>query len=182
MRDFEKSEQGMTFKNPRLRAVDEECDNIDAAVVKATTLENSATLFSRVFGRGLDFKNRIKSMKEGVHVVQAFFSDSISEERQIKGRTARQGDKGSYEIIGLLSDVTEDLGLTEEELTKASDVSKSHLYDLIDGTRKQKIKDDLRNRMKKVEEAEKMHTSSMNFKNELLAGNHQKAKGLHASM
>lgn len=53
------------------------------------------------FGRGTDFmvhdKNVIKN--GGIHVIQAFLSLEESEEIQIKGRSARQGDFGSYEAI-----------------------------------------------------------------------------------
>ena len=56
------------------------------------------TLMIRDFGRGTDFKCHDKLVLQagGVHVVQAFFSAKISEEIQVKGRTARQGADGSY--------------------------------------------------------------------------------------
>ena len=56
------------------------------------------TLMIREFGRGTDFKCFDKQMlvEGGVHVIQAFFSTDISEEIQIKGRTARQGANGSF--------------------------------------------------------------------------------------
>lgn len=59
------------------------------------------TLFTRSFGRGTDFCCRSDEVREanGIHVIQSFFSEDTSEERQIKGRTARQGEKGSYSMI-----------------------------------------------------------------------------------
>lgn len=35
----------------------------------------------------------------GLHVIQTFFSKETSEETQIKGRTARQGNRGSYSLV-----------------------------------------------------------------------------------
>jgi preprotein translocase subunit SecA len=53
------------------------------------------------FGRGTDFElldDHIKSVG-GLHVIQAFLSLEESEEVQIKGRTARQNNNGSYDCI-----------------------------------------------------------------------------------
>ena len=46
----------------------------------------------------------------GVHVIQAFVSDDISEEIQIQGRTARQGKSGTYSLILAESEIVK-LGL-----------------------------------------------------------------------
>jgi len=34
-----------------------------------------------------------------VHVIQTFLSEELSEEIQIKGRAARQGQDGSYSMV-----------------------------------------------------------------------------------
>ena len=49
----------------------------------------------------------------GVHVIQAFFSDDPSEEIQIQGRTARQGKRGSYQLILLESDLEDKFDLVK---------------------------------------------------------------------
>jgi len=53
------------------------------------------------FGRGTDFKiYDEKIIKEGgLHVIQTYLSLDESEEEQIKGRTARQYNPGSYDCI-----------------------------------------------------------------------------------
>jgi preprotein translocase subunit SecA len=53
------------------------------------------------FGRGTDFKIYDDSvlLKGGLHVIQTFLSTETSEEVQIEGRTARQGNKGSYKLL-----------------------------------------------------------------------------------
>merc|ERR1712070_1282984 len=67
-------------------------DDRDYMVKKAASL-GQVTLSTKSFGRGTDFMSGDKDFNEkgGVHVLQAFFSDMLSEEIQIQGRTARQG-------------------------------------------------------------------------------------------
>ena len=71
-------------------------------VMKATS-SGAVTLFTKCFGRGTDFKVFDPKIigAGGVHVIQTFFSDDISDEVQIKGRTARQGHKGTYKLVVL---------------------------------------------------------------------------------
>lgn len=58
------------------------------------------TLTTREMGRGVDYKTSVAVEKNGgVHVIQTFFSLDIKEETQIKGRTARKDNRGSYEMI-----------------------------------------------------------------------------------
>ena len=80
-------------------------DSRDFYVKKAGSL-GQVTLSTKIFGRGTDFISRDKDVKDlgGVHVLQTFLSESLSEEVQIKGRTARQGQKGSFSQVLLLED------------------------------------------------------------------------------
>ena len=56
---------------------------------------------SSAYGRGTDFVIRNDNIKEkgGLHVIHVFLSLDESEEVQIKGRTARQNAKGSYDCV-----------------------------------------------------------------------------------
>lgn len=56
------------------------------------------TLTTRSFGRGTDFICRDESVEKvgGVHVILTFVPEMNSEFIQIQGRTARQGNKGSF--------------------------------------------------------------------------------------
>lgn len=62
------------------------------------TEQGVVSLMIRDFGRGTEFKCFDKRMLDegGVHVIQAFFSTDPSEEIQIRGRCARQGNDGSF--------------------------------------------------------------------------------------
>jgi hypothetical protein len=72
-----------------------------SAFAKATE-QGAITLLIRDYGRGTDFKCFDTRMLDsgGTHVIQAFYSPEQSEEIQVKGRTARQGTKGSYRCVG----------------------------------------------------------------------------------
>eukprot|EP00759_Apiculatamorpha_spiralis_P009237 PhF_6_TR15962/c3_g1_i5/m.24898 len=62
-------------------------------IINAATHPNKITLLTRTFGRGIDFACRPNVL---VTVIQTFFSSSLSEQVQIKGRTARQKEPGKY--------------------------------------------------------------------------------------
>ena len=49
--------------------------------------------------------------KGGVHVVQTFMAETMAEETQIKGRTARQGETGSHSFVLCQEDLVSELGV-----------------------------------------------------------------------
>ena len=70
-------------------------------LVRRATTSGQITLITRTFGRGTDFiclDQRVEA-SGGVHVIQTFLSEEASEEVQIKGRTARQSQPGSFSLI-----------------------------------------------------------------------------------
>jgi hypothetical protein len=75
--------------------------------VRRATHSGHVTLLSREHGRGLDFRCDNKEVDElgGLHVVQTFLSEELSEEIQIRGRTARMKKKGSFQMILLAKDL-----------------------------------------------------------------------------
>ncbi|CAF4529650.1 unnamed protein product [Rotaria sp. Silwood2] len=76
-------------------------------LIKRATLSGQITLFTRTYGRGTDFvcHDQTVAANGGTHVIQTFLSEEFSEEKQIKGRTARQSDQGSYSMILLDRDL-----------------------------------------------------------------------------
>lgn len=69
--------------------------------IKKAANKYNITLMTNSFGRGTDFILFDKTIAKmgGLHVIQTFLSVDASEEIQIQGRTARQGEKGSYKLI-----------------------------------------------------------------------------------
>lgn len=81
-------------------------------VIADAATRGQITLLTKRFGRGSDFICRDTAMREkGVHVIQTFFSEHESEEVQIKGRTWRQDDNGSYSMVLFLDDLSK-FGIT----------------------------------------------------------------------
>lgn len=85
-------------------------------VISKAATARQITLSTAVFGRGTDFFCKDESVisNGGVHVIQTFLSEELSEEIQIQGRTARQGKRGSYEMILLASDLSEKYNLSDD--------------------------------------------------------------------
>ncbi|CAM9117607.1 unnamed protein product, partial [Ectocarpus fasciculatus] len=78
----------------------------DGYITSAVT-SGRVTLLTKAFGRGTDFicyDDRLQD-SGGVHVIQTFFSAIQSEETQIMGRSARQGNVGSFSFVLLDSDL-----------------------------------------------------------------------------
>ncbi len=75
------------------------------------------TLLTRPFGRGTDFMcldNKV-NQNGGLVVVQTFLSLNPTQETQIKGRTARQQNKGSYYLIINLEDLRRHPWIMDDE-------------------------------------------------------------------
>ncbi len=90
--------------------------------VKQATDAKRVTLWTREFGRGLDFvcEDRAIDGAGGMRVIQSFFSSTASEETQIMGRTARMGKKGDFRMVLFTPAVAAALEWTEEQVRAAS--------------------------------------------------------------
>ena len=139
---------------------------------RKATISNTCTLLTKVFGRGTDFSVKDKDVinNNGVLVIQTFFSDSFSEEIQIKGRTARQGSKGQFMIILLKNDIIKLFDLTNNENIIVAFASANQLYDQLDTWRKNKITNDLEPLTLEIADALELHNISKQFKNSLSNG------------
>jgi preprotein translocase subunit SecA len=139
----------------------------DANVNKLIGIEyaghhGSVTLLTKEFGRGIDFQVDAKVVEEGgLHVIQTFLSIDIKEEVQIKGRTARKDDPGSYELILCL----QHLKNTEIKGWKVENplVSENTTYNELDRFRRAKIDEYCSMKTKKIEENKKLHDKTLEF-------------------
>ena len=105
--EFYKSDALASIKDSVLYLTEEASFEEKEHLIQRATSSDQITLFTRMFGRGTDFICHEKSvtMSGGTHVIQTFLSEEVSEEKQIKGRTARQGEQGSYSMILLDQDL-----------------------------------------------------------------------------
>lgn len=114
---FENMEKLERFRNhEKFSALKERCnlltESLNASEKKQrifkATKQGSITLMTATYGRGTDFivrdKNVIKN--NGIHVILTFWPEQLAEFEQIKGRTARQGQLGSFVMVLLQRDLT----------------------------------------------------------------------------
>jgi Mg-chelatase subunit ChlD len=171
LKEFSRSEYGQRLKD--VITVTEKTENIPFFVNKAT-VAGTITFFPRVFGRGLDFISRDPAVDAagGVHVIQTFFSPYISEEIQIKGRTARQAKRGSFKMILLLEELLP-FGLTAEELTQSYEGNT--FYESINAKRMDAINFHVTELVDKATNASSLHKKSMEFLEKLRSQSNKKS-------
>ena len=135
--------------------------------VKQATRARSVTLFTAVHGRGIDFVCHDKAVEAagGVHVVQAFLSEQLSEEMQIKGRTARQDKKGTLKLVLLATELAR-FGVTQEELEEARRAGR--VYPLLHEKRSAWFAAESARRADDIASSRAWHDSSVAFQRSLL--------------
>jgi hypothetical protein len=144
-------------------------------IIKFATMTGRVTLLTRSFGRGTDFISRDDNViaQGGVHVISTFLSEEVSEEVQIMGRTARQGQSGSFEIL-LLDSELEVFGIKIEDL---KDFSKENVYEnLLNPKRNKFFADKFMANKDGVKGNEEFHKLSMTFQKNIFKHNLQGVK------
>jgi hypothetical protein len=171
--EFYRSPQLSDIKD-RVKLITEEVSAIDKeALIRQAVTSNSITLLTREFGRGTDFICYDDKLiaSGGVHVIQTFVSDELSEETQIKGRTARQGNKGSYSMV-LLDQRLERFRIREEDIVKMK--TSGERYSTIDQMRCKFFEDQYPENMRYVDNIRNDHVKSAAFLTSLISGNNMK--------
>lgn len=136
----------------------------------------SVSLMPRVFGRGTDFMVYDESVDTsgGLHVIQTFVSDELSEEKQMKGRTARQGNNGSFSMV--LNIVSLEKYGIREDMVPAMQTS-GQLYSTIDKYRRSWFEHQYINIQAYVQELKtQYHDSSVQFIDALLRGDAKRTR------
>jgi len=150
-------------------------DEIDAEIKRASQ-SNQITLLTKSFGRGADFyvKNGLVRNNGGPHVVQTFISLQLSEEVQIRGRTARQGGEGSYSMVLIAEELLQEFGITKEEIEQAQQNQK--LYEMIKDKRKEKFAVEYKHILSRLESAKNEHERGVSFLDALFNGDMKEIK------
>ena len=153
----------MSARRGQVRVMREEDTVADREqAVRQAVASKSITLLSRDFGRGTDFVcyDEDLNVSGGIHVIQTFVSLEVSEETQIKGRTARQGNFGSYSLI-LLDSELESIQITADMIVEFE--AKSERYTVIDRMRKETFNSSYSNAMMYVDTIKQTHEESQEF-------------------
>ena len=141
------------------------------ANIRRATVVGQISLLTRSYGRGTDFICRDDEVNAnwGIHVIQTFLSEELSEEIQIKGRTARQGEDGSYSLCLKLEDL-EKFKISEEDVKKTSGNDPNSInnrYNLIDQKRNAFFLQQYEQNNEYLAKVKKEHDDSMGFLNAL---------------
>lgn len=93
-------------------------DKDEAIIISRAGLGNTVTVATNMAGRGTDIKPSIDALENGgLMVIGCDLSDSLRVERQLRGRTGRQGNPGeSVFFVSMDEDILE--YLSQEELQK----------------------------------------------------------------
>mmetsp|Transcript_25094 Transcript_25094/g.54270 ORF Transcript_25094/g.54270 Transcript_25094/m.54270 type:complete len:3102 (+) Transcript_25094:270-9575(+) len=147
----------------KMKVMTEEVSATDKEnIIRQATSPGSVTILTKEFGRGTDFiifDSRV-SDNGGVHVIQTFLSEEKSEETQIKGRSARQGCKGSYSMI-LSEPELEKFGVKKERVEEMKMSSKYNA--VLQERRSAFFEDKYQDTMQYVEQIAIEHFSAMHF-------------------
>ncbi|KAL4441129.1 hypothetical protein ABPG74_002079 [Tetrahymena malaccensis] len=159
-------------------------------LINKASISGQVTLLTSSFGRGTDFICRDQRVLKngGVHVIQTFFSNKKSEEVQIIGRSARQGQVGSYSLVLLDQDLQKIIG-SEYQNELESMRKQDNFYKKLDEIRKMNEDQEYKNRNKYINQIKKDHEEGQlfikamieqkeNFINEFLANKNKGANDI----
>ena len=134
------------------------------------TSPGNVALMTRSFGRGTDFLTHHPAMASngGVHIICTFLPPSMAEETQIRGRTARQSDPGSFSLVLPVEKM--ELFQIDQALYDAKKKDPQLLYEYLDGARKKFYERQYKNRADVVQAAKKEHDAAMHFLADLRQG------------
>lgn len=168
---FQQSSYGVSLLEEKSRAqVLTERTTNKKHVVRRATESGMVTLATAALGRGVDFTCQDEQVERagGVLVLQTFYSWTKSEEAQIRGRTARQGQQGEYALY-----------LSQESLPSSGKVSKAdvvaatkdgRLYDMLDKVRAEEATKRVATLRDLAEAARKRGKTTKEFYDQLLKG------------
>ncbi|EAR94923.2 helicase carboxy-terminal domain protein (macronuclear) [Tetrahymena thermophila SB210] len=166
--EYYNSQQFIVLKQNQQTQIMTEENSIEERmkIVYDSTCSAVITLMTRIFGRGIDFKvNDITIFQNyGVHVIQTFFSEDKSEETQIKGRTARQGEDGTYSIV-LQKDTLQAFLKNDKDTMQIN--KRDQIYEVLDKNREINFENDFNSNLEYLTTSIKSHKQSEIFLNYL---------------
>ena len=175
LKEFYNSDEFDKLRNETLILNEELTHPEKMKLIKDACRLNTITLATRIFGRGTDFQvidERVNKIG-GTHVIQTFFSTDISEEVQIKGRTARHGDPGSFSMVLNVDVVCKDFDIIYHDDKKAMESAKD-VYGYLAEKREEKMKNANAVSLVNLEKAKEQHNQAYQLQHVLKENNREK--------
>ncbi|ETO06651.1 hypothetical protein RFI_30741, partial [Reticulomyxa filosa] len=143
LKEFYESVNFAPMKSAAIVMTEENSFAEKESLIKRATTSGQIGLFTKSFGRGTDFAS--------------FLSEELSEETQIKGRTARQGGCGSYSLV-LCEKALERFLITKNDIEKAR--KEGSFYPLLNSSRNRFFSTQYEDSKKYVADAAIQHKAS----------------------
>eukprot|EP01087_Luapelamoeba_hula_P009891 TRINITY_DN2588_c0_g1_i2.p1 TRINITY_DN2588_c0_g1~~TRINITY_DN2588_c0_g1_i2.p1 ORF type:complete len:2562 (+),score=268.54 TRINITY_DN2588_c0_g1_i2:39-7724(+) len=158
---FAMSSYGQTLQ-PKLINFDEDLDNTDFYLRKAT-LAGQASILPDTLSRGLDFLCVDQKVEAagGMVVIMTYLPEDLSDEVQIRGRTARQGNKGAFKVILHGPSLIEKYGIDVAELNRQR--GGSTLYDFLYQTRIAYMNSKAEERTGVIDRSKALHDATLDY-------------------
>ncbi|EAR88867.2 helicase carboxy-terminal domain protein (macronuclear) [Tetrahymena thermophila SB210] len=174
LNNFYQSPQMADIKMDIKIITEEVSTNIDKKeeLIKKATISGQVTLLTASFGYGTDFNCFDQKVLNGggVHVILTFYSSKKSQEVQIIGRSARQGQTGSYSFVLLDQDLQKIIGPGYEKAL--NDMRDSdNFYQKLNEYRKKREDQEYDNKNKFIEKIKKDHYEGQKFVSAMLDQN-----------
>lgn len=130
------------------------------SVVGSAATTGSITLITRSFARGTDFVCYDEQLIKhgGLHVISTIFPDDKSEEIQIQGRTARQGNSGSFSFVLRADHLSDFFGIDVEKMRHSN-----YLYSTVDESRSKQFDAKKNESIQACSDLLDMHRRSLDF-------------------
>lgn len=128
---------------------------------------------TREYGLGVDFICRDQEVIKngGIHVIQTFFSEEKTEQIQIMGRCARQGQEGTYCLIINYKELDMFLGSFDLENKIKSLKDENNLYNHLSKARDDRFESLMKNINEGIKNFNEEKKESMEFRKNLLLRN-----------
>ena len=178
LRNFTASSFGSALPTSPQLLVEDLAHDAKLRRTKKAAVTGQITLATSVFGRGSDFISYDSRLQEngGVHVLYTFVPLTASEEWQGQGRTARQGQKGSFGLLLNADDLLEHLSLPSTILQDGQGEG----YKRIQAARMKKQETESASIAKELQNAQAHDSISRSFVAALHSGHHATALAAYA--
>ncbi|KAL4506142.1 hypothetical protein ABPG73_016876 [Tetrahymena malaccensis] len=142
-------------------------------VIQKSCRQGQLTLCDKAFGRGTDFicQNTYINKQGGLVILQTFFSEEISEEFQIKGRTARQGNQGIFIQHLFYQDLLQTFGVSEKQLKK----HENDIYSFLNEQRNLLSQKNVKQMIVSSHQKQFYHEKTLNYQKYLLQNKKEEA-------
>ena len=181
LNDFHQSKEFAPFRqSDKVLLMSEKLNkNEKSLCIVQSCSSGSILLATKSFGRGTDFQVRDKIVRNngGPHVIQTFLSEEKSEEKQIMGRTARQGGNGSYSMVLMKPELEKfDIKLDDDDVNDNKELEPDKLYQTLDDKRNAVFNKHYANNTQFVTSAKQSHENAMGLLRSIHSGDSLLAK------